>query len=212
MLDFDEFNVIVTDESMARRKMYQTEAKRLSLKDSYNGNELQFLKDCKLLLTIENVNRTNFERCFELVQRTNQLNLSGIKYSLDEFNDRIHANKMQTIALHCKDKFGSYGQIGFIAFQHRDNEISVVEYAMSCRVAGKWLEPAILNYLMNKYRTDRICFYGKNNLKNQRLFKTLVDFGMSEEIDGNDIKLEICKSDLKCVQVVSIEDKYNPIK
>ena len=189
--------------------MYQVEAERTSLKESYKGDELKFLKDCDILLTIENVNSINVERCFELIQRTNQLNLSGNKYSIDEFNKIVNDKSKKSMALSCKDKFGTYGQIGFIMFEIKNDVINIVEYAMSCRVGGKWLEPAILTFFKERFHAKQICFCGKNSSKNERLFKTLMEFGLSEDIKDSNIKLRINSDKIDYPIIVSVEDKFN---
>ena len=207
LLTLDEFNVLVTNDSKMRRRMYQIEAERNALKNSYSGDEKEFLKDCQILLTIEEVNDSNVNRCFELVQRTNQLNLSGIKYTQEEFAALLQSDNKNSMVLFCEDRFGTYGQIGFIMYEIENKTINIKEYAMSCRVAGKWLEPAILTFLKEKFSVSKVCFFGKNNQKNERLFRTLTDFGLHKETENGNITLWIDSENINYPRIVTIKDK-----
>lgn len=208
LLKRPEFDVIVTEDSKNRRVMYQTEVKRQKLKSDFKGNEVDFLKNCGIIITIENVNSETRERCYELIQRTNQLNLSGIKYQKEDFYALIEKNTKQTFAVHCEDKYGSYGLVGFFMINNQNNNIYIIEYAMSCRVAKKWIEPAILDFFKQLYSPDKIVFDGVYNKKNDLLINTLESFGLKNEAqeDGK-LLLTIASKDINFPNVVKVVSK-----
>lgn len=179
---FPEFNVPITEESQMRRQMYQTEVKRGDMKKNYQGTNLNFLKSCEIKIIIMNqLDDEAIKRSFELVQRTNQLNLSGIKYDIDEFNNLIVNNMDNTYIVHCNDKFGKYGQVAYMYGQFEGEVFCIKEFAMSCRVAGKYVESAIINWLQQHYQSKgikKIVFKGINNQKNKLLITSLQNIGM----------------------------------
>ena len=196
LLGLDEFDVPITEESKNRREMYLTEAKRKNIKMNYNGNNIDFLRECDIKIKISNPdNEKSIIRSYELVQRTNQLNLSGKKYSKEEFIEKINREKDNSYVIYCEDKFGVYGQVGYFVIELKNNNVYITEFAMSCRVAGKYVESAIINWLQNKFshsNFDSIIFKGINNKKNKLLIDTLVSIGMNNEsANNNELILKI---------------------
>ena len=109
ILSLPEFQTVVTDESRSRRAMYRAEEKRNVLR-SENDDTLAFLRRCHLRMRIFTP-ETEAERlrCFELVNRTNQLNMSGRKYTAESFEELISLTDRRSFAFSCEDDFGTYG-------------------------------------------------------------------------------------------------------
>lgn len=208
LLSFSEFDVPVTEDSRNRRAMYQIEARRREQRKDFVGTNLDFLKNCELLMTVRSIDESNYMRSYELVQRTNQLNLSGRKYTEEEFQAIVDKNKDSAFVLFCRDRFGEYGQVGFFMVDKRNAELVITEYVVSCRVASKWIEPALLTWLQEKYRVDSIVFFGKNNQKNKLLINTLLDFGLKDMSEKEEeLVLKIEAKDMNWPEVVSVKDE-----
>lgn len=202
-----EFDVEVTKDSKNRRQMYLTEVKRKDLKVNYTGSNVDFLRDCEIEIDITNpIDEETINRCYELVQRTNQLNLSGKKYSKENFLEKISKEKDKSYVVHCRDKFGVYGQVGYFVAEKFDDDLYITEFAMSCRVAGKYVESAIINWLKNNYNIQNIYFKGVNNTKNKLLIDTLAGIGMIDESKiADELLLRIStKDDAKHFDVVKV--------
>ena len=88
LLSFPEFNPEVTAESRKRRDLYQREIQRNSIQKENNLNLDEFLLNCDMKLDICDP-KNNFLRCHELILRSNQFNISGIKYDSSEFLDLL---------------------------------------------------------------------------------------------------------------------------
>ena len=116
LLDKAEFTVTITEESKNRRAMYRAEEKRNQLMVDGNEDTIAFLKKCNLQIDIF-APRTDSEilRCYELIVRTNQLNMSGKKYSQKEFDDVLNRAGHRNFAFSCKDDFGEYGIVGLVS-------------------------------------------------------------------------------------------------
>ncbi len=82
LLTLPEFDIPVTEEGRNRRKFYQTEQRRNEISQGFSGDYKSFLKSCDFHLNIF-IPKTNdqINRCYELIQRTNQLNISSKRYS-----------------------------------------------------------------------------------------------------------------------------------
>ena len=205
ILTFPEFDVPVTEDGKNRRMMYRTEWERRRIRSCFKGTDTEFLKSCGLEAKIEFLTKENLQRSYELVQRTNQLNLSGRKYELNEFASEYLNEKVSAFVVYCKDRFGDYGQVGFFVISYESGTVFIVEYAMSCRVALKWLEPAIVQWLQERYNAAAVVFHGKNNKKNGLLVETLKNMGFSDNSKNeNELELYIKKGNMDWMKIVKV--------
>ena len=151
LLSLPEFSVPITEESKNRRQMYRAEEQRNQLRNSDNTDTIEFLKKCHLQARLF-VPTTEAEqlRCYELVVRTNQLNMSGKKYTPEEFATVLSRPDHKSFALSCGDDFGEYGVVGFGQYKIENKQLVFTEFAMSCRVAGKYVESALFSTLLSQ--------------------------------------------------------------
>ena len=136
----DEFVQPVTNETRARRKMYSTEASRKSLSINWGDNIDGFLKNCQMEMIIKHPSDSEKERCLELLQRSNQFNLSGKSYTKELFDTLVDSPMNEPLCISLKDKFGDYGIIMFAVIEHKSDHSSIIDFAMSCRVAKKLVD------------------------------------------------------------------------
>jgi FkbH-like protein len=144
LLAYQEFDVPITEESANRRKSYQNENNRQEYKAKFNDDYDAFLKNLDMSLLVVPVNDSNSNRCFELLSRSNQLNLSTNRYTEQEYNSLVQDDNNLCLAFRCRDKFGDYGLISFISLRFIDSEIEILDFVISCRVARKKVEDAII--------------------------------------------------------------------
>lgn len=141
-----------TAESGNRRVMYQQQVKRNEAAIEFGEDYLAFLKSSDIVVTIGTVVDDQHERVAELLQRTNQLNFSGVKYSRETVDELLQATDTDKHVIHCSDKFGEYGLVGFsITSSAERGYIRVQDFMLSCRVQGKLIEKAFFSYLVSNY-------------------------------------------------------------
>lgn len=179
LLSRAEFDVLITDESKNRRAMYKAEEKRNQLMQSAdNGDTIDFLRKCHLSIELfEPQTEDEKLRCYELLVRTNQLNLSGKKYTPEEYEDVLARENHTNFAFSCKDDFGSYGIVGFGQYKVENQQLIFTEFAMSCRVAGKYVESALFSSLLEKENCEQGLFSVSKTKKNILLRNTLQSIG-----------------------------------
>jgi FkbH-like protein len=151
LLSKSEFDIPVTEESKKRREFYQIDSKRNDIFASWSGNYDDFLKDCRLKMSVFNpTTDEDVNRCVELIQRSNQYNVTGIKRNR-EYMDMILCNdSYKSFGYRVEDKFGKYGIVGFASFKVENNGFLLTDFVMSCRVAQKKVERAFLNWFCNQ--------------------------------------------------------------
>lgn len=146
-----EFDVPVTVTGVSRRQQYLKNNEREQVKGTYDKDQYnQFLIDCKMCLDIFRPSREDeLRRCWELIQRSNQLNLSGKKYPWPQFMDLLAKKNNMCLALRCIDRFGDYGIIGFCGVYIDGKSAVLFELVLSCRIAQKKIEHALLKSLIH---------------------------------------------------------------
>jgi FkbH-like protein len=120
---------------------------RNEMQSSFGDDYMSFLKSSAIRLTIRPDCEEDFERIAELVQRTNQLNFSGHKYTRDELLKLFQDPLLERYVLVCEDKFGQYGTIGFCMARNDGATVHIEDLMLSCRVQGKLIESALFAHL-----------------------------------------------------------------
>jgi FkbH-like protein len=146
-----EFDVPATAESRTRRAMYRQEEQRAGLERAYTGDYVSFLKQCDIRVEWSPLQDSNLQRVYELAQRTNQMNFSGNRYSVDALRRLMADADAETYVMRCRDRFGTYGIVGFAVVDLR--ELKLVDLMFSCRVQGKRVEHAFLAWLLRRHLT-----------------------------------------------------------
>ena len=171
------FNVPVTEDGKKRRLTYKMKEMEQLEYNKWEGNMDGFLKSCNIHVIISKPKEDELLRCFELVQRTNQLNSSGRRLTFDEIKSYISSDSYSSYVIKCNDKFGEYGIVGFSIFDK--NEYTITDFVISCRVANKTIEQTFIQYIYKKYckNTQLIMDY-KKTLKNGPLFNIITSLNM----------------------------------
>lgn len=148
LLDRPEFDVPVTAESTQRRKLYTVEAERKSLLDGTGGDYDTFLSSCNITLNVFVPAPDQVLRCNELIQRTNQLNLTTRRLTDAEFEAILADPTMVVLAMSATDRFGTYGLIGVAIFDVGSSDGPVLtDFVTSCRVAQKAIEAGFFEWV-----------------------------------------------------------------
>jgi FkbH-like protein len=145
----EPLDVPVTAESRERRKLYQVENTRQEAAAGFGSDYFAFLRHCNIEMHIARLNNDNLPRVHELTQRTNQMNFSGTRYEREMLMAIMTDPMVDTYVLSVKDRFGSYGVVGFSIVDK--NVPRMTDLMFSCRVQSKRVEHAFLTFLIKKY-------------------------------------------------------------
>lgn len=145
---YDEFDSPVTMMSKLRRSSYQAEIQRNKQKEAFSTDYDSFLRSCKMKMRLfAPRNEDEILRCLELIQRTNQLNLSNKRYTKAEFAELLMKNNMLCVAVECADRFGNYGIVGFASIDEGNKDAIIKDLVFSCRIMSKRAEQTFLEWL-----------------------------------------------------------------
>jgi FkbH-like protein len=93
---------------------------------------------------IEHATKGQLKRVVELVNRTNQFNLTGARVTQAELEKDLRRTQW-VITAAAKDKFGSMGVVGAMAVRKTSEGLEIPAFVLSCRVFGFGIEYALLN-------------------------------------------------------------------
>jgi FkbH-like protein len=151
-----EFDSPVTEMSRVRRQSYLSETKRNADAEFFSDNYEDFLRHCEMRTKLFfPTGSSDILRCWELIQRTNQLNLSSDRYTIQEFNKLLTEDKHVPIGLRCQDKYGDYGIVGFILLDMKGEVPRFKDFVLSCRVAQKKIEHTIIQAISRILQENR---------------------------------------------------------
>ena len=189
LLRREEFDVPVTEEARNRRLFYQNDEVRQHAMQQSNGSYIEFLKQSNIRVHIAVASVEQIERIHELVQRTNQMNFSGRRYSKRDLQATLSSPRHECYLIDAEDSYGKYGYIGFAVLDPGPVP-RVVDLAFSCRVQAKRVEHAVLVFLMEKYAAlgarEFEVFYRASE-RNAQIAEVFPDLGFTEAArDGAD--------------------------
>ena len=97
-----------------------------------------------------------FDRITQLINKTNQFNLTTKRYTLAEVENIASSKDRMLIYGRLKDKFGDNGLITIIIGSIKNNEFHIDLWLMSCRVLKREMENAMLDFLVEYCKKNSI--------------------------------------------------------
>src|SRR5690625_1406479 len=140
---------VVTEDAKNRRKIYMDDIKHNEDESKFEGGNEDFLKTLDMKLTLSSPNYADLERARELTLRTNQLNATGYTYSIDELYEFTKSEKHKLLMAELTDVYGSYGKIGLVLVEMKEDVWILKLLLMSCRIMSRGVGSIILNQLIN---------------------------------------------------------------
>ena len=145
LLQLDCFNSISSSyEDLIRTELYSIEKERSESKIGFSTIE-EWLKSIDIKVNYEGLNEGNFQRVFQLLNKTNQMNLATVRYSESELAEIQSDPMREMFAFSVKDNFGDAGLTGIIGVKQEQNSLLLTDFVLSCRVIGRKVEETMLS-------------------------------------------------------------------
>jgi FkbH-like protein len=149
----NDFTVVqLTPEDMSRTSMYRAERQRRSLHESSASLD-EFLASLRMEVSIEPLAPRTVRRAAQLVQRTNQFNLTTRRYSDEDLRRLGENGRFHIWTMAVRDVFGDNGIVGLAIVEAGEEHWRIDTFLMSCRVLGRRLEDELLGIVANGART-----------------------------------------------------------
>jgi FkbH-like protein len=132
-------------EDWERTQMYRAERDRKDSMDLSGGIE-GWLGSLQIEVKATQLRRENLPRAAQLLNKTNQFNLSLRRLDEKSFWDWAEDPSHSIYTFNVSDRFGDFGLVGLSSFSLNGGEAQITDFVMSCRVMGKKVEEALLGY------------------------------------------------------------------
>jgi FkbH-like protein len=139
----------LANEDLQRTEFYRANAERASLQSSA-GDLKQFLQSLNMTGRFEPINPMSLERATQLVNKSNQFNLTTRRYSAAEILARTADPLWVTCTMSLIDQFGDNGLISVLMAQEVGDALAIDTWLMSCRVLKRGVERHLLNHIVAK--------------------------------------------------------------
>ncbi len=133
----------VSKEDIERTRMYANELQRNELRKSLSSLD-DWLRSLEIKIKIEELNEVNLQRTAQLLNKTNQMNLTTRRMTERELLDWVKGDSRKLWTFRVSDKFGDSGLTGIISLEVKDNYCQIVDFILSCRVIGRKVEETML--------------------------------------------------------------------
>jgi len=149
LIECDQFEAYgLSDEDADRHKKYREQQHRKAHEDKSSSVD-GFLRSLELELTLTPANSGNLSRIVQMLQKTNQFNLTTLRHSEADIRDMMAGDRNLIWTAALKDRFGNQGIIGLaIGLEGDDpNEMVVDSFLLSCRALSRGVEKALFAHV-----------------------------------------------------------------
>ena len=157
LLSLNDFNSFqITPEDLSRKTMYNQQKQRLELQNN-TSNIDDFLKSLGLRVVIKKADSFTIPRISQLTLKTNQFNLTTKRYQKEDIEKFSLDENCLIGSAQVFDKFGDNGITGVFILKHeKPTEWILDSFLLSCRVMGRQIENAIMNYIIEQAKQNGI--------------------------------------------------------
>lgn len=134
-------------DDVKRGEMYRQNVERQQLEQNF-GNYEEYLHSLDMTASIGPFKQEQVERITQLINKTNQFNLTTRRYTQAETSNISNNDAAITIAGRLLDKFGDNGITSAIIATSEGTCLTIDLWIMSCRVFKRHLEYAMFDYLV----------------------------------------------------------------
>lgn len=148
--------VTFASEDLKRAGFYQDNAKRASLQKQVGGLDA-YLASLDMTITFQPFDATGRARIVQLINKSNQYNLTTRRYTDPEVAEAENEPAVFTLQVRLVDTFGDNGMISVIICRPGDPGVWEIDtWLMSCRVLGRRVEHMVLREILSHARAAGI--------------------------------------------------------
>lgn len=131
------FSLEVTGEDTKKTDMYRAENQRKAERATASSVE-DFLKNLGMTMKLHRMAPEEEKRVVQLVNKTNQFNVTTKRYSDEEIKELAKSGDIFTVQM--SDKYGDQGLVSVLILKYEDCVAEIDTFLMSCRVMGRNVE------------------------------------------------------------------------
>lgn len=140
--------ISLSDEDLKRTEYYKDNITRVKAKDNFS-NYGAYLESLEMSAQISSFQAIYLDRITQLINKTNQFNLTSRRYSFDELKKISKSKGYISIFGKLEDKFGDNGIVSVIIGNVSNHNLDIDLWIMSCRVFKREMEFAMFDKLVD---------------------------------------------------------------
>ena len=142
----------------------------------------EFLRSLHGTVTLDYRKNPSDRRVVELINKTNQFNLNGLRMSEGEWQRFLEADNHVTITVSYQDKFGPLGKIAVVLAQQYGKCLRVSHWVMSCRAFSRRIEHHTLDSMFRHWNAEEIEFAFQLTDRNRPLQEFFQSLGIENRL------------------------------
>jgi FkbH-like protein len=173
------------------------DAAQMEMKSPREAASSDFIDRLRARITFESIGADN-SRAFELVNKTNQFNLNGMRYTEAEWRSLAHRPGAFLTTVAYEDRFGPLGRIAVLGGFMEGSQCMVDIWVMSCRAFSRHIEFQALRQLFSKSGASAIRFLFRPTERNGPLQTFLQQFFPPDAIAEGTLGLSSAAFEKSC--------------
>lgn len=138
-----------TSEDLARLAYYQADNAREAIRSKYSGLD-DFVEALNMKADVQPFDSFTLPRVQQLVQRSNQFNLTTIRHSEADLRRYAKDHDATAFCIRLSDRLGDNGIIAVVIVRKAGNDAIVETWIMSCRVLGRRVEELTVQLIVDR--------------------------------------------------------------
>jgi len=179
-------SIHMSEEDKKRAAMYEAKRSAEGAKKDFKSLK-EWLKSLRTAVEIEKLGSSNLQRAAQLLNKTNQMNLSTRRLSEGEFMQWAEQKGHETFVFSVSDRFGQSGLTGIVSIETEGPAAKTADFVLSCRVIGRDIEKVLLAKAVSaakKAGTKNLSASHIPTKKNAVCLEFFRSSGMKEEREG----------------------------
>ena len=154
LMDYSGFQrVRLTTEDAERGKLYAARRESRKLESGVATRE-DFYRSLEQVATIRRLDAETLVRVSQLINKTNQFNLTTRRYTEQEVADMALRPGCRIFSIQVADRFADNGIVGVAIIHCLGKTCEIDSFLLSCRVINRTVETAFLSHLMQQARAE----------------------------------------------------------
>ena len=180
----------VTEEDVLRSDSIRSAQSWSEMESAQSLDADNFLKSSEARITFRSGKSASDGRAFELVNKTNQFNLNGKRFSEAEWRKLLDDPRAFLLTASYEDKFGPLGKIAVIIGRTVERQVQVNSWVMSCRAFSRRIEFQCLQHIFDIFKAEEIVFDYEMTARNSPVREFLAALLSVPPVSGSCLTLE----------------------
>jgi len=150
---------ILAEDALRRESLRRTAFIREGEQVSGSSSD-RFLQEAEAALTLDFAKEADDSRALELINKTNQFNLNGRRYTHGSWREYLNQAETFLLRVSYKDRFGPLGKIAVMAGRRlpQPGALEIDVWVMSCRAFSRRIEHRCLEQVFEQLQVEQIAF------------------------------------------------------